>query len=204
MTLVDPFIPTTPAPRNKLAAKPKPQLVNNVARYIVNQPPKSMDVRPTAARAPSIMAKSLQPTPPVPSRHAVAGRLRKSAPRPQLTAQKAPALHKPQRKKSRRLLARLHLVIGGALIIAVGIFLQSLVVGQLCILGYGVFALIRRVPSRTTFGLGAISLLCVLILRRMNSDNPMADTFAVYAFLLLAIGTITLVRDILIQDKARA
>lgn len=76
--------------------------------------------------------------------------------------------------------------------VAVGTLAQSLEIGEIAIGAYAVFALIRRVESRTTFVLALITLASIVILLAINNNSTLAANFAVYAFLFLVIGTVSL------------
>lgn len=80
--------------------------------------------------------------------------------------------------------------------VCVGLFISTLVFGELVIAAYAVFALIKRVPSRTTFMLALIALgSVVLLLVIRGGETGLSDNFAVYTFLLLVVGTICLGRE---------
>lgn len=79
--------------------------------------------------------------------------------------------------------------------IALGFLGQSEILGQAILLVYAIVAFILRIPSRTTFLMALISLGVVLIASVRSQDN-LAATFASYVFLLLVIGTISLVREL--------
>jgi hypothetical protein len=99
-------------------------------------------------------------------------------------------------KKGRRFARALQplFIIFGA--IAVGLLIQSLQVGEIVIVLYGIFALLRRIKSRITFTLALFSLLSIIILLVIRPNNQLAANFAVYTFLLLVVGTVTLGREI--------
>ena len=78
---------------------------------------------------------------------------------------------------------------------SVGFLLRSLLVGEIIIVLYGILAFVFRVESRTTFILVLMSFAVILI-ASMRSDTALASVFAVYAFLLLVVGTISLGREV--------
>jgi hypothetical protein len=85
-------------------------------------------------------------------------------------------------------------ILFGSLI--AGIMAQSVMVGQSILLIYAICALIFRIDSRTTF-LMAFFLLCSLIaLLIFRSNNALAVNFAVYSFILLLIGVVSLLREL--------
>lgn len=79
---------------------------------------------------------------------------------------------------------------------AVGLLVQSLVLGEIAIALYAIFALLRRVESRTTFMLALFSLLSIVLLLIVRPNGQLANNFAVYTFLLLVVGTVTLGREL--------
>ncbi len=85
----------------------------------------------------------------------------------------------------------------GVIVVALiaGLFIQSVVFGQLLLLAYAVGVFVLRIASRTTFLLALLSLGVVLI-ASARTNSSLAGVFAVYAFLLLAIGTISLGREV--------
>lgn len=103
-----------------------------------------------------------------------------------------PAKPKPRRRLSERW--QLILIISGALL--AGLFAQSVAFGEIAIAGYGLAALIWRVPSRTTFTLAALALVATTVLLVGRGDVGLAQTFATYTFLLLVVGVITLTREL--------
>ncbi len=85
------------------------------------------------------------------------------------------------------------IVIGGML---AGFAIQNALLGQMLIAGYGIFAFIYRIPSRITF-MGALAALLVMFAMLFFTGNlASSQTFAVYTFLLLVVGVITLNREV--------
>ena len=83
-----------------------------------------------------------------------------------------------------------------ALIIA-GMLFRYPQFGMLLLLGYGVASVIMRMPSAITFKMVLIILACLPVLS-LRGDDDLLDYFAVYAFLLLAIGCM----NVLIEEWA--
>jgi hypothetical protein len=69
---------------------------------------------------------------------------------------------------------------------------QSLVLGQVAIVIYAIVAIVRRINSRTTFAFALLILTSVVIMLAINRTNVLAGHFAIYAFLLLLIGTVSM------------
>ena len=69
-------------------------------------------------------------------------------------------------------------------------FLQDATIGEIAIGCYAVVALLLRLPSSTSFRMGIICLLFVPGISLLSEETDLAGTFAVYAFLLLLVGTV--------------
>ena len=79
--------------------------------------------------------------------------------------------------------------------LAAGLMLQTAAAGELLIAAYAVFALLRRVESRTTFTLALVSLGCIVAMLLVKPDPTLMKNFAIYAFLLMGVGTMSLVAE---------
>ncbi len=81
------------------------------------------------------------------------------------------------------------------LIIAAGILMQFVVAGEILIAAYAVVVLLRHIPSRVTFlgALGSIGYIIFMLFTNLN--QTLLKNFAMYAFLLLLIGTLSLARE---------
>jgi hypothetical protein len=88
--------------------------------------------------------------------------------------------------------------------VAVGLAVQSLKLGELAIAAYALFAIIRRIESRWTFVLALIALISVAVSLAFNRSQTTAANFAVYAFLLLALGAIQLGLEQFIQPRSHS
>ncbi len=80
--------------------------------------------------------------------------------------------------------------------LGIGLFAPSLLAGEIIIGLYAIFALIRGVSSRTTFLLALAALMGIVVLLAFQGNDDTSNNFAVYAFLLLAVGTITLGKEV--------
>lgn len=76
--------------------------------------------------------------------------------------------------------------------IAAGFMIQSEVMGELMIGSYAIIALLLRVKSRISFLLALMCMACVALLLIIRTDNTLAGTFSVYAFLFLVVGTLSM------------
>jgi|GEM_PF-3089920 len=184
---------------------------------ITPKPPIKQPIIPAAQLTPKpILAKPV-PASPVPQRTATAvaqpkpitTQPLKAAAKPAAEATASPttaeaALKQRSRSKRQRLwkiALKLRIPAAFATMFVGGMLLQSLIFGQIAILVYAVLAFVRRIPSSTTITLAGISLLSIIVLNVKDPYNPLISTFAVYAFLLLTVGVITLVREIYGQNK---
>lgn len=79
--------------------------------------------------------------------------------------------------------------------VIVGLFMQTLVFGEIAIGIYAILALLLRFSSRTTFQLAFITLIGIVLLSVIGKDVTLATNFAVYTFLLLGVGTVLLIRE---------
>lgn len=75
-----------------------------------------------------------------------------------------------------------------------GFLIQSPVVGQVAIAAYAICVFVFRMDSRPTFVLALLALAMVLF-SNVRANGTAAGTYAVYAFLLLVVGTISLGRE---------
>ncbi len=78
--------------------------------------------------------------------------------------------------------------------IGLGFLVRSPTIGQVAILVYAVACIIYKIESRTSYILAFMSLV-VVIISSLRSDTVLASAFAIYTFLLLVIGTISLARE---------
>lgn len=91
---------------------------------------------------------------------------------------------------SRLRVLQLPILIVLALIL--GPFLQTLVVGEVLILIYAVYAVVRHITSNVTFLLSLISLVGIGMLYLAGNTGTLATNFVIYCFLLLIVGTVSL------------
>lgn len=112
-----------------------------------------------------------------------------------------PGTAKPQsvhhrRAAGRRLGRTMQLPVLAALAIVLGLSSQFLIFGELAIGIYAVMALARRVSSRTTFTLAMLSLVGIMVSSFVRGSSTQTNNFAVYTFLLMVVGTISLVLEV--------
>jgi hypothetical protein len=74
-----------------------------------------------------------------------------------------------------------------------GFLVQNEWIGIVMIAVYGLFALILRIPSRTTFALAALSIAAITVMLLAKPNEELATNFTTYTFLLLVVGVISLI-----------
>lgn len=116
---------------------------------------------------------------------------------PPRSSRPSPAVRplKPTKPRLSKKLSRTGLqALAIAAMVPAAFLVQSIVFGQIMIAVYAIFALIFRINSRTSFTMALMSL-GIVMLSTLRSDAAQANTFAVYAFLLLVIGTLSMARE---------
>lgn len=76
-----------------------------------------------------------------------------------------------------------------------GFFADNLILGLSLIAGYGLFAFVNRIASRTTFMLAFLLLGAISVMLLLKPSAELIRNFATYAFALLLVGVITLGRE---------
>ncbi len=115
------------------------------------------------------------------------------AAKPQINTQ--PQVKAKTKSRAKRILNALQVPAIILISVIVGYLMQSLVYGEIAIGIYAACALIFKVASRTTFMLAMLSLIVIIATVLTNSTNGLSQNFAVYTFLLLAVGTVSLGRE---------
>ena len=201
--LVDPFVPVNASVRPRHNAKP----VNVHARLSPSprqtpiskpiayaqppaQPPKVQQIqRPMRAHPQSVQQAQLQSTQPIP----------RATGRQPHRPYKTPPAERQFLAKFPRLRRVLYFLQFPAIIIgclSAGIIAQSVVIGQILLLVYAVVVLIFRIDSRTTFLMAFLLLCSVISLIIFRGVNAIATNFAVYSFVLLLVGVLSLWREL--------
>lgn len=189
MQRVDPFIPVT-KPQTR---RPFPGLVNNVPRPKKPMAGSSMD---------GFVRRRVPPTPHTKlARERIVHQPHPTATSPRVSFASRQTTHKIQThaqpaQTKRSWLAKLEPVLAFAAVVTAGFLLQSVVIGEALLAAYAIYAFIRQVPSRTTFTLALLAFLGIVAILVLRGTTQLAVNFSVYAFLLLAIGTATLVREL--------
>lgn len=95
----------------------------------------------------------------------------------------------PKRKAKNKLITYASYAGIATLAVAVGFALFDAAVGQWVVIAGGIIALILRVDSRIIFG-GALFCLVMIPVMTMAGREPLSENYAIYTFILLALGTI--------------
>ena len=83
-----------------------------------------------------------------------------------------------------------------AVLAALSSFLQNVTAGEIVIIIYAAAALVLRIASATTFRIAFICLLFVpAVTIASGADSDLVQSFAVYAFLLLVVGVLSILAE---------
>ncbi len=124
--------------------------------------------------------------------HGLGGRLAARERPPASSGREDLAAEKPKKPWRERLQLPV-IIIGGML---AGFAIQNALLGQILIIGYGLAALMYRIPSRTTFIVALAAMSVTIGFLVLKGDLVTSQTFALYSFLLLVVGVITLNREV--------
>lgn len=108
------------------------------------------------------------------------------------TQPKAQVQPKSIRSRARSLIGwrNLWIAVGG--IVGLLLCFQSLSLGEAAIGLYAIAALTLRFSSRATFVAALLGLGGILLFLALQGEDTLSENFAVYTFLLLAVGTVSL------------
>jgi hypothetical protein len=140
----------------------------------------------------------IKPTSSPQTHSAVNGSQNAAKPQPQSLPVPKPRVTSVSRNKKLINSLQLPLIILASVI--VGYLIQSLLFGEIAIAIYAVGALAFKVASKTTYILAMLSLLAIVALEISNPGGTLAQNFAVYTFLLLIIGTVSLGREVRVEN----
>lgn len=76
------------------------------------------------------------------------------------------------------------------LVLLIGVLFRDIAYGEIFLLIYAVIAFVSRVSSETSFRMAFVMLLALPIVGVLN-NHMLAQNFAVYGFLLLIIGVVS-------------
>jgi len=222
VVLVDPFIPARrpngakpltgaqptkpPAPVKRVVgnefvarplsrpAKPKKPVLDHMRPQYMPAPRKPV-IQPSAAITPPVQPRAHQPAaapasdihPPMAAKQVPA-----AATSPAPLAQPIRRDFTPPQKHQRRGVGLLKIVLAIMAGLAFGLLIQSQTAGEIVIGLYAIAALVLKIESRVTFALALAALAAIMALSVLKPGQPLANNFAVYAFLLLAVGTVSL------------
>jgi len=176
MQQVDPFIPVRPG------RQPRPKALPDVKAV---PQPRRPQLKPFVHPR-----QSLTPQQTPPARRQFDPPQKTAAARPHMTSKPQ---HAPKaRKHIWSTLAQALLLVGA---LGLGFLIRSPIVGQVAILLYAVLCFVYRIESRTTFIL-ALMAMGVVLISSLRADGGLAGAFAIYAFLLLIIATLSLAREV--------
>jgi hypothetical protein len=96
----------------------------------------------------------------------------------------------PQRRAGRTK-AILQGIVTAVLVIVLGLAAGVLPIGESAIAVYAIVALSLRFNSRTSFTLALLAFAMIILLEILRPTSTLATNFAVYAFLLLIVGTLS-------------
>lgn len=77
-----------------------------------------------------------------------------------------------------------------------GLAMFSVMAGQIAIAIYAIMALWRRWPSQQSFALALVMFGGIILASLVSTFQAVANNLAVYAFLLLCVGTLSLAREV--------
>lgn len=129
------------------------------------------------------------------------------SPSPPPAAKPAPrrvAFQAPPRKRRRRWWRALLFPLVVLFCMSASLLVQSQAIGGAAILVYGIVAWFKRIPSRSTFVMGFMSLVAVILLLTVRQNVQLAANFSTYTFLLLVVGTVSAVRESQAYAKRRS
>jgi len=180
--LVDPFVPARPRPI-QLRKRPLPPPVrrttpDKVGNDIVRQAEGSALLPHTPIAA---TERRHIPSPARQATHPV--------------QQKAKARPAAKSHLERKWLYYVKLSLACLAMLAIGSLAQIAIAGEIAIGIYAIWAIITKVPSRTTFLLALGTFGAILLLLFIKPDQVLMKNFATYAFLFLLTGTASLLRE---------
>lgn len=105
-------------------------------------------------------------------------------------------LAKQAKAKTRRKISTLAIIGLVFAAVFIGLSLFSLELGQILLAFYAVIAIWKRVASQQIFAFALAMFAGIIVASAVPALKPVAENLAVYAFLLLCIGTIALAREV--------
>jgi|GEM_PF-3483927 len=182
-----------PLPRKQIAPRPAPVAVAPVSAVppvtkapapVSNDAPRLQVMQPAMSRhRPQAPAPSSQPT--VATRQPRPHEQVQPSGQPEATS--ADSQKKPKAKKEG--ISTVWLVAAASI---AGLAVFSVVAGQIAIALYAIVALWRRIPSHQSFILALVMFAAIIVVSLIPSSHDVAGNLAVYAFMLLCVGAISL------------
>ena len=146
---------------------------------VIVEPKKPVTVRPSASAAMQPVAPPL--IKPVPKPAPVA--------RPYASVPDAAPAKLVRKRNWRKLLLPACVI---SILLVAGAVPQAAAAGEAFVGAYAIFALWRRIDSRRTFMLALASLGCILLMLLVRPDPLLMKNFAIYTFLFMLVGTLSL------------
>lgn len=87
-----------------------------------------------------------------------------------------------------------------ALLVVLSELFQNVVIGEVGLAIFAAYALLFRVSSITSFVMAFITLFFTVLLNIFDPVSELSDTFAVYTYLLFAIGILCAVAELWRED----
>jgi hypothetical protein len=88
------------------------------------------------------------------------------------------------------------MAITAAVAVVLVLFNETMLVPGACIAIYAIYIGVRRVGGRLPFALALLAILGVVVHFTFIPDPELINTYAMYAFFFLVIGTIALVLEV--------
>lgn len=193
MQRVDPFIPAGPkqlrrSETPKMAAMAPGRAVDGVVRRSAG---------PVRRPHPAIVHKPISPA----ALHPRAPVAVQPAPRSTPTEiVRKTAVAPPQPAKKEHWWHKLQWPAAVLAAMAIGSFAQYLIVGYAMLAIYTVAVIVFRINSRRTFTLALVALAAVAFAQLLGRSQ-VVESFAVYAFLLFGIGTLSLIIEVIMAGR---
>lgn len=90
-----------------------------------------------------------------------------------------------------------------ALLVVISELFQNVVIGEAGLMIFALYAILFRVSSITVFVMAFISLFFTVLFNVLDPVNELSDTFAVYTYLLFAIGVMCALGELWREDHTK-
>lgn len=99
-------------------------------------------------------------------------------------------------RSDKRWLAWIDIALTAIVAAALVLFTDTMVIAGASIAAYAIYIGVRRVGGRLPFALALLAILGVVVHFTLIPDPELVNTYAMYAFFLLVIGTIALALEL--------